>query len=85
MLQVESLLIMWRVTGDPIYREMGWFIFEAFEKHAHVSGGGYSPIKVQQATGLTQGPHRLACALSTQCHSDRCCALCVCVCATAAR
>ena len=42
---VESLLIMWRVTGDAIYREMGWKIFQAFEQHAHVSGGGYSPIK----------------------------------------
>lgn len=30
---VETLFVMWRITGDPVYREMGWKIFQAFEKH----------------------------------------------------
>ncbi|KLJ10937.1 mannosyl-oligosaccharide alpha-1,2-mannosidase [Blastomyces silverae] len=30
---IESLFMMWRVTKDPIYREWGWEIFEAFEKY----------------------------------------------------
>jgi mannosyl-oligosaccharide alpha-1,2-mannosidase len=27
---VESLFVMWRVTGDPVYREWGWKIFRGF-------------------------------------------------------
>ncbi|PVU89917.1 hypothetical protein BB559_004859 [Furculomyces boomerangus] len=30
---VESLMILYRVTGDEIYREWGWNIFNSFEKH----------------------------------------------------
>jgi mannosyl-oligosaccharide alpha-1,2-mannosidase len=36
----ESLLVMWRITGDPMYREWGWKIFKAFQRHARVGGGG---------------------------------------------
>merc|ERR1719149_590238 len=42
---VESLFVLWRVTGRPIYRDWGWAIFEAFEKHCRVPGGGYSGLK----------------------------------------
>lgn len=37
---VESLFIMWRLTGDVIYREWGWKIFQAFVKHTKVPGNG---------------------------------------------
>jgi len=37
---VESLFILWRITGDVKYREWGWKIFEAFEKWGKVNGGG---------------------------------------------
>ena len=36
---VESLMILFRKTGDPIYREWGWKIFQAFEKHCKVPEG----------------------------------------------
>lgn len=42
---VESLFLGWRMTGDPKYREWGWQIFEAIEKHCKVPGGGYSGIE----------------------------------------
>ena len=42
---VESLLVLWRVTRNPIYREWGWNIFQSFEKHCRVRGGGYSGLK----------------------------------------
>lgn len=42
---VESIFYMWRFTKDPKYREMGWKIFIAFEKHCRISTGGYSGIK----------------------------------------
>jgi mannosyl-oligosaccharide alpha-1,2-mannosidase len=36
---VESLFYMWRITGDEIYRQWGWEIFEAFVKHTTVADG----------------------------------------------
>ena len=42
---VESLLILYRVTKDEKYREWGWKIFQAFEKHSKIASGGYSSIK----------------------------------------
>ncbi|KAF8543559.1 glycoside hydrolase [Trichophaea hybrida] len=41
---VESLFVMWRLTGDEIYREWGWKIFESFVKHAKVPEGGYTSL-----------------------------------------
>jgi len=37
---VESLLYMWRITGDEIYREWGWDMFQSFVNHTMVDGGG---------------------------------------------
>ncbi|KAK9377088.1 glycoside hydrolase [Lipomyces chichibuensis] len=43
---VESLFILWRITKDPIYREWGWEIFEAFRKYARlVDGTGYTCLE----------------------------------------
>ena len=42
---VESLFIMRRITGEDKYREWGWKIYEAFEKHCPVAAGGYSSLK----------------------------------------
>ncbi|KAK7206502.1 glycoside hydrolase [Myxozyma melibiosi] len=43
---VESLFIMWRITKDPIYREWGWNIFEAFRKYERVlDGNGYCSLE----------------------------------------
>lgn len=42
---VESLFYMWRITGDEIYRQWGWEIFEAFVKYTTVdNGAGFSSI-----------------------------------------
>lgn len=42
---VESLFYMWRITGDEMYREWGWDMFEAFVKHTAVEyNGGYTSI-----------------------------------------
>lgn len=42
---VESLFYMWRITGDEVYREWGWEIFESFVKHTTVKDGlGFSSI-----------------------------------------
>ncbi|KAJ4356493.1 mannosyl-oligosaccharide alpha-1,2-mannosidase [Didymosphaeria variabile] len=42
---VESLFIMWRITKDPIYREWGWQIFQAFLEYSTVEfGEGFSSL-----------------------------------------
>ena len=33
---VESLYMLWRVTGEPRFRDMGWRIFQAFDAHCRV-------------------------------------------------
>ncbi|KAI0595168.1 glycoside hydrolase family 47 protein [Biscogniauxia sp. FL1348] len=42
---VESLFMMWRITEDSIYREWGWKIFQAFEKHTKLGNNkGYASL-----------------------------------------
>ncbi|KAF6822030.1 Mannosyl-oligosaccharide 1,2-alpha-mannosidase 1 [Colletotrichum musicola] len=42
---VESLLMMYRITGDPTYRERGWKIFETFREHTRAPDGeGYTSL-----------------------------------------
>ncbi|KAH8731451.1 glycoside hydrolase [Phaeosphaeriaceae sp. PMI808] len=42
---VESLFYMWRITGDELYREWGWEMFEAFVKYTLVeNGGGFTSV-----------------------------------------
>ncbi|XP_051125097.1 mannosyl-oligosaccharide 1,2-alpha-mannosidase MNS3 isoform X2 [Andrographis paniculata] len=41
---VESMFILFRITEDPKYREWGWDIFQAFEKHSKVESGGYTSL-----------------------------------------
>ncbi|ESO92753.1 hypothetical protein LOTGIDRAFT_120396 [Lottia gigantea] len=41
---VESLLYLYRITGDKKYRQWGWIIFQAFEKYTKVPSMGYSSI-----------------------------------------
>ncbi|KAJ8132583.1 hypothetical protein O1611_g1038 [Lasiodiplodia mahajangana] len=42
---VESLFVMWRITEDPLYREWGWRIFNAFERHTKLSEKqGYTSV-----------------------------------------
>lgn len=40
---VESLFYLYRITGDPVYREWGWRIFQSFEKYTRLPEG-YSAI-----------------------------------------
>lgn len=41
---VESLYLLWRTTGDPIWRERGWAIFEAIERETKTPSA-YASIK----------------------------------------
>lgn len=44
---VESLYMLWRVTGDARFRDMGWRIFEAFTAAARAR-----PIKIYHSCRL---------------------------------
>lgn len=49
---VESLFIVYRLTGDKKYQDYGWNIFQAIEKHAKVPSGGYSSLNNVKDTRL---------------------------------
>ncbi|KAI9468356.1 hypothetical protein H4R22_002063 [Coemansia sp. RSA 1290] len=48
---LESLFILYRVTGNRKYQEWSWQIFEAIEKYARVETGGYAAILDVRKTG----------------------------------
>jgi hypothetical protein len=41
---IESLFIAYRLTGDNRYRDHGWDIFQAIERHCRIDSGGYTTI-----------------------------------------
>ncbi|KAL2017901.1 hypothetical protein VTK56DRAFT_1557 [Thermocarpiscus australiensis] len=42
---VESLFYMWRITGDPKYRDWGWEMFKSFVNYTAVEeGGGFTSL-----------------------------------------
>ena len=41
---VEALFVLWRTTGDLLYRRQGWAIFQAFEKHCKVLLSAAAPF-----------------------------------------
>lgn len=41
---VESLFILWRVTGDVKYQDWGWQIFRALQQHSRLDEGGYASV-----------------------------------------
>ncbi|CDO68411.1 Glycoside Hydrolase Family 47 protein [Trametes cinnabarina] len=47
---IESIYIMWKTTGNPVWRERGWAIFEAIEREAKTPSG-YASLKT-----VTQSP-----------------------------
>jgi mannosyl-oligosaccharide alpha-1,2-mannosidase len=41
---VESFFLLWRTTGDVVWRERGWTVFEALMNETHVEDGGFASI-----------------------------------------
>ena len=42
---LESIFYMYRFTGDPMYQQWAWQIFQAFEKYSKLESG-YAGIEV---------------------------------------
>ncbi|RLN68065.1 hypothetical protein BBJ28_00001172 [Nothophytophthora sp. Chile5] len=51
---IESLFYLYRVTKNPKYREFGWEIFEALEKHAKVKHGYAAILDVKELPARTE-------------------------------
>ncbi|KAJ6620664.1 glycoside hydrolase family 47 protein [Mycena sp. CBHHK59/15] len=51
---VESLYILWRVTGESKWREMGWRIFEAIERETRTPVGYACLLTVETRPGIKQ-------------------------------
>ena len=41
----ESLFVLGQLTGDPIYRQWSWEIWEAIDRHCRVPGQGYGALR----------------------------------------
>lgn len=41
---VESLYVLFKTTGDPVWRDRAWEIFEAIRKHTRLADGGYASV-----------------------------------------
>lgn len=44
---VESLFVLYHLTGDPVYREWGWEIFKAIERYCKTEAGYGQLVNVQ--------------------------------------
>ena len=51
MQTVESFYIMWRTTGDEVWRERGWAVFQAIEREAKTKSGYTSLLNVEKSHG----------------------------------
>jgi hypothetical protein len=47
---VETFFILYQLTGDPIYREWGWEVFQAIERYCKLEGG-YGALSDVSNTG----------------------------------
>lgn len=57
---VESLFVLWRVTGDGAYRRSAWAIFVKIRQHGSILSGGFSGVKdVRKADADVQHDDKL--------------------------
>ena len=42
---MESFYLLWRTTGDVVWRERGWKVFEALQRETRVESGGFAGLK----------------------------------------
>jgi Glycosyl hydrolase family 47 len=49
---VESFFVLYHLTGDPVYREWGWEVFQALERYCRTDGG-YGGLRDVRRTSQT--------------------------------
>ncbi|KIK61668.1 glycoside hydrolase family 47 protein [Collybiopsis luxurians FD-317 M1] len=47
---LESFYILWRTTGNPVWRERGWSVFQSIQKHAKTELGYASIMDVDSSS-----------------------------------
>lgn len=63
---IESMYILWRVTGDPKWRERGWKIFQSIERETRTPTG-YSSLKSVEQSPAAKGDDMPRSVLSIHC------------------
>jgi mannosyl-oligosaccharide alpha-1,2-mannosidase len=48
---VESFFVLYHLTGDPVYREWGWEVFQAIERYCRTDAGYGSLKDVRKTSG----------------------------------
>jgi hypothetical protein len=48
---VESFFVLYHLTGDPVYREWGWEVFQAIERYCRTQAG-YGSIRDVRRTNI---------------------------------
>ncbi|KAI0083757.1 seven-hairpin glycosidase [Irpex rosettiformis] len=51
---IESIFLMWKTTGDPVWRERGWRIFKALESETKTPSGYASLYTVSKPHSILQ-------------------------------
>ncbi len=64
---MESLFVLYRVTGDDIYRQWGKRIFDSINKYARVEGGFASVRNVEVSRTLSRTGMAMHCAQAHVC------------------
>ena len=55
---VESAFVLWRVTRKQEYRDFGWSVFQALEKHSRRKGAGRGKAGWSEAGRVASRPGR---------------------------
>jgi mannosyl-oligosaccharide alpha-1,2-mannosidase len=42
---LESFYLLWRTTGDVVWRERGWEVFESLQRETRVESGGFASLE----------------------------------------
>ena len=67
---VESLFVLWRVTRSEEWRDAGWAMWRAWERHARVDTGGYAGVDSVVDPELKSSSSVLSDSLNRDVHKD---------------
>lgn len=67
---VESLFVLWRVTRLEEWRDAGWAMWRAWERHARVDTGGYAGVDSVVDPELKSSSSVLSDSLNRDVHKD---------------
>ena len=67
---VESLFVLWRVTRSEEWRDAGWAMWRAWERHARVDTGGYAGVDSVVDPELKSSSSVLSDSLKRDVHRD---------------